>query len=145
MISNNQSQLSFRYTGIILVTVITACGIGAWPASYAVGGEASSLRLRAKSQGLGWFVAGLSSVVFNLILPYIFNPDQGALRGKTGFVCAGFSAIALVGTWLYLPEMKDQAPSEIDDMFGAVVPARQFRKWSPLIADPPSSDRSPQA
>ncbi|OJZ89715.1 hypothetical protein ASPFODRAFT_502619 [Aspergillus luchuensis CBS 106.47] len=88
---------------------------------------------------------GLSSAVFNLILPYIFNPEQGALRGKTGFVCAGFSAIALVGTWLYLPEMKDRTPSEIDDMFGAVVPARQFRKWSPLLADPPSSDRSPQA
>ncbi|RAH60171.1 hypothetical protein BO85DRAFT_517754 [Aspergillus piperis CBS 112811] len=107
---------------LAFVTVTTACGIGAWPASYAVGGEASSLRLRAKSQGLGWFVAGLSSVDFDLVLPYISNPDEGALR-----------------------EMKDRAPSEIDDMFGAVVPARQFRKWSPLIADPPSSDRSPQA
>ncbi|GKZ16837.1 hypothetical protein AbraIFM66951_006328 [Aspergillus brasiliensis] len=137
--------ISAWYTGITLVTVITACGIGAWPAAYAVGGEASSLRLRAKSQGLGWFVTGLSSVVFNLILPYIFNPDQGALRGKTGFVCAGFSVIALAGTWLYVPEMKDRTASEIDDMFEAVVPARQFRKWSPLTADPLSSDHSPQA
>ncbi|PYH75093.1 MFS general substrate transporter [Aspergillus vadensis CBS 113365] len=140
-----QRQWSFRYTGNTLVTVITACGIGAWPASYAVGGESSSLRLRAKSQGLGWFVSGLSSVVFNLILPYIFSPDQGALRDKTGFVCAGFSAIALVEVWLYKPEMKDRTPSKIDDMFEAVIPARQFRKWSPLIADPLSSDRSPQA
>ncbi|PYH39699.1 MFS general substrate transporter [Aspergillus neoniger CBS 115656] len=138
-------QWSFRYTGITLVTVIAACGIGAWPASYAIGGEASSLQLPAKSPGLGWFVSGLTSVGFNLILPYIFNPDRGTLRGKTGFVCAGFSAIALVGAWLYVPEMKDRTPSEIDDMFEAVVPARQFRKWSPLIADPLSSDRSPQA
>ncbi|EHA26945.1 hypothetical protein ASPNIDRAFT_140213, partial [Aspergillus niger ATCC 1015] len=83
-----QGQWSFRYTGITLVTVITTCSIGAWPTSYAVGGEASSLRLRAKSQG-------------------------------TGFVCAGFSAIALVGTWFYLSEMKDRTPSEIDDMFEA--------------------------
>ena len=145
MICNNQGQWLFRYTGITLVAVIAACGIGAWPASYAVGGEASSLRLRVKSQGLGWFVSGLTSVVFNLILPYIFNPDRGTLRGKTGFVCAGFSAIALVGAWLYVPEMKYRTPSDIDDMFEAVVPARQFRKWSPLIADPLSSDRSPQA
>ncbi|PYH57457.1 uncharacterized protein BO96DRAFT_433612 [Aspergillus niger CBS 101883] len=41
------------YTGITLVTVITTCGIGVWPTSYAVGGEASSLRLRAKSQAVG--------------------------------------------------------------------------------------------
>ncbi|GKZ74970.1 hypothetical protein AnigIFM50267_001966 [Aspergillus niger] len=45
--------ISAWYTGITLVTVIMTCGIGAWPTSYAVGGEASSLRLRAKSQGVG--------------------------------------------------------------------------------------------
>ncbi|RDH33286.1 hypothetical protein BDQ94DRAFT_170451 [Aspergillus welwitschiae] len=93
----------------------------------------------------GCFPGTISAcVVFNLILPYIFNPDEGALHGKTGFVCVGFSAIALVGTWLYLSEMKDRTPSEIDEMFEAAVPARQFRKWSPLLADPLSSDRSPQ-
>ncbi|PYH95658.1 MFS general substrate transporter [Aspergillus ellipticus CBS 707.79] len=126
-----QGNASMWYTGITMIAIIVVCGIGAWPASYAVGAEASSLRLRAKTQGLGWFVTGLSSAVFNLILPYIFNPDEGDLRAKTGFVFAGFCIIALVATWFIVPEMKDRTPAEIDDMFEAAIPTRRFRNWSP--------------
>ncbi|PWY95437.1 MFS general substrate transporter [Aspergillus sclerotioniger CBS 115572] len=135
--------VSAWYTGVTLVFIITVCGIGAWPASYAVGGETSSLRLRAKTQGLGWFVTGLSSAVFNLTLPYIFNPDEGALRGKTAFMFAALCIIAMAGTWFFVPEMKDRTPSEIDDMFEAALPARQFRKWSRTSGDQLSSEQSP--
>jgi hypothetical protein len=33
--------------------------------------------------------------------PYMINPDEGNLRGKTGFIFGGFSVIACI--WTYLP------------------------------------------
>ncbi|KAL4863106.1 hypothetical protein BDV12DRAFT_206780 [Aspergillus spectabilis] len=95
----------YTQTTILLITIIT--GLTAWPASYAIGAEASSLQLRAKSQGLGWLVNCLSNGVLGLVLPYIFNEDEGALRGKTGFIYTGFCILAVGVTWWIVPEMKD--------------------------------------
>ncbi|KAL2783667.1 general substrate transporter [Aspergillus keveii] len=114
------------YTQITLMLVITICGLSAWPASYAFGAEASSLQLRAKSQGLGWLVHCTTTGVLGLVLPYIFNPDEGALRAKTGFVYTGFSILGLVVTWVLVPEMKDCTPLEIDRMFATGGGARGF-------------------
>lgn len=114
-----------------MMVVIVVCGIGVWPASYVVGGETSALHLRAKTQGVGWFVSGLSSGVFQIVLPYIFNPDEGNLRAKTGFVFAALCAGAAVATWLSVPEMKNRSVAEIDRMFELRLSTRHFEKWSP--------------
>lgn len=114
-----------------MMLVITFCGASCWPASYVVGAETSSLTLRAKSQGLGWLINGLSNGVFGLVLPYIFNPDEGALRAKTGFVYTGFCLLGLVATWYIVPEMKNRTPMEIDHMFELGLSARQFKGWRP--------------
>lgn len=106
-----------RYTQVTLMIIITAVGLTTWPASYAIGAEASSLQLRAKSQGLGWLVNCLSNGILGLVLPYIFNDDEGALGAKTGFVYTGFCIVALGLVWLIVPEMKDKSVVEIDEMF----------------------------
>merc|ERR1712000_538959 len=36
-----------------MVATIVVCGLGCWPAAYAILGETPSLRLRAKTQGIG--------------------------------------------------------------------------------------------
>ena len=38
--------------------------VGVWPAPFAIGSKASALRLRAKAQGLSWFVYELGTMVF---------------------------------------------------------------------------------
>ncbi|KAJ5291053.1 hypothetical protein N7478_000304 [Penicillium angulare] len=118
------------YTAACMMAVVIVCGMGAWPASYAVSGEASSLRLRAKTQGLGVLAYMLSNVVFNLVLPYIYNTDEGDLKGKTGFVYAGLCFIACAVTWLIVPEMKGRTTLEIDTMFEASLSTRAFAHWS---------------
>lgn len=107
------------------------CSLGVWPASYAIAAETSSLRLRAISQGVGGFASGISTVVFGIILPYIFNPDSGNLKGKTGFVYVGFCILGAAITWFYVPEMKDRKPADIDAMFEARLPTRKFKTWTP--------------
>lgn len=41
-------------------------------ASYAVASEASSYSVRAKTQGLGWSGYGLGTMVFGLVMPYLY-------------------------------------------------------------------------
>ncbi|PHH90894.1 hypothetical protein CDD83_2313 [Cordyceps sp. RAO-2017] len=118
------------YTAAVLMMVVVIAGLGVWPASYAIGSETSSLHLRAKSQGIGWLVSGLGAGFFGFVLPYVFNPDQGNLKAKTGFIYAGLCAIALVVSFFYVPEMKGRTALEIDRMFEQRLPARKFRAWS---------------
>ncbi|KAL3429890.1 general substrate transporter [Aspergillus tetrazonus] len=105
------------YTQMTIFLVVTLTGLTIWPASYAFGAEASSLQLRAKTQGLGWLVNCLSNGILGIVLPYIFNDDEGALGAKTGFVYMGFCILSLAVAWRIVPEMKDKTAMEIDQMF----------------------------
>ena len=117
------------------MAVVVVCGMGAWPASFAVAGEASNLRLRAKTQGIGVLYYMLSNVIFNLVLPYIYNTDAGDVKGKTGFVYCGLCLLAFAVTWLAVPDMKGRTALEIDTMFESNLPCRQFKNWSANITE----------
>jgi MFS transporter, SP family, general alpha glucoside:H+ symporter len=91
--------------------------------------EASALRLRSKSQAIGGVSQQAASVLFKFTLPFIFNPDAGNLRAKTGFVYTGLCLIGGFGTFFWVPEMKGRNALEIDDMFELKLPARQFKHW----------------
>lgn len=111
----------------MVMTIV--CGMGVWPASHVVAAEASALQLRAKAQGVGFFVSGLAQGVWSVILPYMYNPDAGNLKAKIGFVMAGFALAGVLVAWLYVPEMKDRSPMEIDRMFAMNLPVGSFKKW----------------
>jgi hypothetical protein len=121
--------LVYRWTAACMMLTIIICGIGVWPASFAISAETSSLQLRAKTQGIGWFISALTSTVSGLCLPYVFNPDQGNLRGKTGYTYAASCVVGVVVTYFVVPEMKGRSVNEIDRMFEEGVSARDFRKW----------------
>ncbi|KAL0943362.1 maltose permease (alpha glucoside transporter) [Colletotrichum truncatum] len=123
------------YTAMSLIAVVIVAGLGVWPASHVVGAETSALHLRSKAQGIGWFTAGANNSIFGFVLPYIFNPDKGNLKAKTGFVYAGLCALGLVVSFLCIPEMKGRTPAEIDRMFESKLPARKFRHWVNSAAD----------
>lgn len=110
--------------------VVSTAGIGIWPASYAIGSEASSLRLRAKAQGLGWFIYGLGTMVFGVVMPYLYNPDAGNIGSFTALLYFFFAGLGAVVTFFYVPEMKGRSAKEIDQMFDLRLPARKFKTWS---------------
>jgi hypothetical protein len=112
-----------------MMLTIFVCGLGVWPASFAIAAETSSLQLRAKSQGIGWFASAFASTIAGLVLPYVFNPDGGNLRGKTGFTFMASCFIGAAVSWYLIPEMKGRSVNEIDRMFEEKVPARQFKSW----------------
>ncbi|KAK6067809.1 Alpha-glucosides permease MPH3-like protein 3 [Seiridium cupressi] len=118
------------YTSGTFMAIVIINGLGSWPASFAVAGEASSLLLRAKTQGLNWFTNSLFSGVLSIALPYIFNPDAGNLGAKTGFVFAGLCLVGTLVSWLVIPEMKGRDHAEIEKMFELGIRTRNFKSWS---------------
>ncbi|KIE01653.1 alpha glucoside transporter, partial [Metarhizium majus ARSEF 297] len=133
-------QPTITYTAFSMTAIIVVAGLSVWPASYAVGAETSSLHLRGKSQGIGWLTAGASASLFGFFTPYLYNADAANLKSKIGFIFAGLCAVAGVLSYFYVPEMKGRTPAEIDGMFEAKLPAKEFKTWTA-----PSSNSSQTA
>ena len=112
-----------------MMLTIVVCGVGVWPASFAVAAETSALQLRAKTQGMGWAVSSFSVAASGIALPYIFNPDAGNLRGKVGFAYVGTCVMGVIISWFLVPEMKGRTVGEIDQMFEHKLNTREFRRW----------------
>ncbi|CAI7588283.1 unnamed protein product [Penicillium manginii] len=122
--------VSIWYTAVTMMFIVVICGVGAWPASFAVVGETSSLRLRAKSQGISTIASDIASILFSFLLPYVYNKDAGNLGAKTGFLFFVICTITTAITWLTVPELKGRTNAEIDHMFKLGLPTRRFRSWS---------------
>ena len=69
-------------------------------------GETSSTRLRAKTIALSRNFYYLWIVLSNVISPYMLNPTQWNLQGKTNFVWAPLATLLAVWGFFRLPEMK---------------------------------------
>ena len=113
----------------IMISIIVVCGLGCWSAGYAIMGETSSLRLRAKTQALGAVAAQATSTMMAVVLPYIFQKDAADLGGKTGFVYTALCLFTFTASWLWLPEMKGRSAMEIDHMFDIRLPTRKFKNY----------------
>lgn len=91
--------------------------------------EVATARLRAKTVALGYAISNTVSVGWYFALPHMFNPDQGNLGGKIGFIFGGLSVIVIVLLYFYLPETRFRSYEELDEMFAAKVPARKFSSY----------------
>ncbi|KAK5171482.1 uncharacterized protein LTR77_004627 [Saxophila tyrrhenica] len=100
-----------------MMAVVVTVGIGCWPASFVVAAETSSLTLRSKTSGIGWFLGGIIQGGFGCGTPFLYNPDAADLGGKTAFVFAGTSAVGVLITWFFIPELKGKSAIEIDRVF----------------------------
>lgn len=112
-----------------MMLIVFTAGVGVWPASYVIAAETSSLRLRARTQGVGWTVNGVAGVAFGMSMPYVYNADAGDLGGMSGYIFVAFSALAVAICFFCLPEMKGRNAADIDRMFELELPARQFKGW----------------
>lgn len=119
---------------VALIAIIVVCGMGVWPAAYAISAEVSSLAMRAKTQAVGGVAQQGSSALMSVVLPYVYNPDAADLGAKVGFVYVGLCALGVAMTWFFIPEMKGRTVREIDHMFALNLPTREFKSWR--LAEP---------
>jgi hypothetical protein len=58
----------------------------------------------------------------------MYNVDSGNLGARTGFVFAGVTALLIWGAWAIVPDTTRLLIEDIDNLYEAKVPARQFAK-----------------
>ena len=72
---------------------------------------------------------GLGTMIFGVVMPYLYNPDAANLGSYTAFVYFAIAGIGMAISFFCIPEMKGRTPKEIDSMFEARLPTRKFRAW----------------
>ncbi|KAL2280009.1 hypothetical protein FJTKL_12978 [Diaporthe vaccinii] len=92
-------------------------------------GELPSQRLRALTLGLAFGVASFGEWVSSFIAPYFLNPDALGWNAKFAYLWAPGCVLGAVWVYFYVPEVKDRRLEEIDEMFLARLPAKNFRKY----------------
>ncbi|KAH8727245.1 general substrate transporter [Phaeosphaeriaceae sp. PMI808] len=98
------------------------------PVGWVIPAEVSSTRLRSKTVVLARNSYYLVILVANTIQPYMMNPTAWNWKGKSGFFW--FVSALLMAAWAFfrMPETKTRTNEELDLMFAAKLPTRQFRK-----------------
>ena len=121
------TSLGYASGGLLMLFVFTY-DLTVGPVCYCLVAEIPSTRLRVKTVVLARNAYNVASIIANELNPPILNPSAWNLRGKGGFVWAGFCTISFVWSFFRLPEPKGLAPAEIDVLFEQKVPARKFKK-----------------
>jgi len=112
-----------------MMLIVFVYGLGVGGAYPVVAAETSSVRLRAKSQAIGFMSAGFYAWLFNFTTPYMFDIGEGNLLGKIGFIFAALCTIAIVIVYFEFPEMKNKTYPEIDEMFEKRLPTKAFKDY----------------
>lgn len=91
--------------------------------------EVSTSRLRVKTIAIGYALQNSINVMWQFVIPFMFNPDQGNLGAKVAFIFGGLCLFALAYLWFYQPETAGRSYQELDEMFARGVPARKFKGY----------------
>ncbi|KAH8205049.1 hypothetical protein TruAng_000772 [Truncatella angustata] len=122
----NQNGATRWAVAIVLQMAWLSIGPANGPA-LAVAGEVSTMRLRAKTLAIGFFFNYFYSTIWNIVVPYMFNPGYGNLGGELGWVFFGTCSVSLFLIWFEMPDTKDLTAAQIDERFENRVRTRGFQ------------------
>lgn len=114
-------------TIICLAQFVYSIALGS--VAYTAAAEIPTQRLRGKTIAIAIGMQFLSYMIQVFVLPYIVDPDEGNLGGKTAFIYGGLLTLFCVYFGLYHPETRRRTFAEIDEMFEAGISARGFGAW----------------
>ncbi|TDZ40554.1 Alpha-glucosides permease MPH3 [Colletotrichum trifolii] len=120
-------------SGVLLMVFVFIYDVSVGPVTYCLVAEIPSTRLRIKTVALARNAFLLVSVGANFLGPPVLNPSAWNLRGKGGFVAAGFCFCELVWAFFCLPEPKGRSPAELEVLFEQSVSARKFAETKPHV------------
>ncbi|OCF43453.1 hypothetical protein I317_02753 [Kwoniella heveanensis CBS 569] len=100
---------------------------GALP--WTTAAEISSQQLRAKTLAVAAWSGYAVGLINNLVVPYIQQAQYGNLQGQITYIFGGFSVVAVVLVYFFLPELKGRTLEELDMLYEAKIPARKFANY----------------
>lgn len=95
--------------------------------------EVATSRLRVKTVAIGYSLQQAFNVMWQFVIPYMFNPDKANLGAKIAFIFGGASFLALIYLWYFQPETSGRSYQELDEMFANGVPARKFKTYKTTV------------
>ncbi|KAL7807060.1 general substrate transporter [Trichoderma aethiopicum] len=123
--ASNHSAAKWGQSALALVWLaVYSATVG--PQTWAVASEVSATRVRAKTLSIAGVVYNIVNIVDNTIEPYLINPTEANLKGKTAFVWFGISFLVTVWAIFRVPETRGRTYGEMDVLFEKEVPAWRF-------------------
>lgn len=110
---------------ILLYCFLYNLTIGA--TAYTILVETPTSRLRAKTIAFGLAFYFALNLIWQFVLPYMFNPDEANMGAKVAFVFGGLAVVCIVYLFFYQPETAGRTYAELDEMFHDKLPARKFK------------------
>lgn len=95
------------------------------PGCWIIAAEVGTGQLRERTLFLASMGSFVTSVPINFVNPYV----QAALGGGVTLIYGCFSILAVAFVFFVVPETKYRSLEELDEMFQASVPTRQFKKY----------------
>ncbi|EQB55952.1 hypothetical protein CGLO_04056 [Colletotrichum gloeosporioides Cg-14] len=95
--------------------------------------ETSTSRLRVKTVAIGYASQNSINVMWQFVIPYLFNPDKANLGAKIAFIFFALCFFSLLYLWYFQPETGGRSYAELDEMFAKGVPARKFKTYKTTV------------
>lgn len=111
---------------LLVFTFIYDATVG--PVCYSLVSEIPSTRLRTKTVALARNCYNICGVALGFLIPYMLNPKEWNLMGRSGFIWAGTCFCCLTWAYFRLPEPKGRTFAELDVLFERKISARKFKK-----------------
>lgn len=119
------SNVKWGQSALCLIWVATyALTIG--PLAFTITSEMSATRLRIQTISIARNTYNLVQLISHIVEPYLINPTEANLKGKTALVWFGTAFPTLVWSYFRLPETKGRTYDELDVLFEKRVSARKF-------------------
>ncbi|KAH7033653.1 alpha glucoside transporter [Microdochium trichocladiopsis] len=91
--------------------------------------ETSTSRLRVKTVAIGYSLQSAFNVMWQFVIPYMFNPDKANLGAKMAFIFGGICFFFIGYLFYFQPETAGRSYQELDEMFAKGVPSRKFKTY----------------
>lgn len=98
------------------------------PVCYSLVSEITSTRLRNKTVVLARDFYNIMGIAGNTLTAHMLNPESWNWRARAGFFWGASCFLCAVWTCFRLPEPKGRTFAELDVLFNAKIPARDFSK-----------------
>lgn len=112
--------------------MVTIFGVGfqlGWaPLSHVVAAEIPTTRLRDITYAFGAVFNIAIQFAVSFSIPYLINAEYAGLGSKVGFIFGSTAFCAIVFSYFCVPECGGKTLEEIDELFLAGTPIREFGK-----------------
>ncbi|KAM5356810.1 hypothetical protein ACJ41O_003456 [Fusarium nematophilum] len=123
LVPGRTSQWAQSALAVVWLAIYSA-SVG--PQSFALAAEISATRIRAQTMSIARNAYNAVLIVNMTIQPYLINPTEADLKGKTAFFWFGIAFLATLWAVFRLPETKGRTFEELDVLFEKGVKAWRF-------------------